>query len=149
MCRSFGRKALWICYSGNWRKQSLSIKQLLLTKSLFQDESHTIKNFKTKSASSAKRICEKSKRIILLSGKTTVSSLRWNSVINTCALIWQGRRLFPGHPSCTHNLNWLINRSSGHSLSIVSGIAMANKVWKNLIFDSFYFVIEIICYRLS
>ncbi|XP_055295299.1 SWI/SNF-related matrix-associated actin-dependent regulator of chromatin subfamily A-like protein 1 [Sitodiplosis mosellana] len=37
------------------------------------DESHTIKNHKTKSAQSATRLCEKAKRIILLSGTPALS----------------------------------------------------------------------------
>ncbi|XP_031623528.1 SWI/SNF-related matrix-associated actin-dependent regulator of chromatin subfamily A-like protein 1 [Contarinia nasturtii] len=37
------------------------------------DESHTVKNFKTKWAQSSKRLCEKTKRIILLTGTPALS----------------------------------------------------------------------------
>lgn len=39
----------------------------------FKDESHTIKNFKTKSSQSAKVLGEKAKRLILLSGTPALS----------------------------------------------------------------------------
>lgn len=43
-----------------------------------QDESHTIKNFKTKSTQSATRLGEKAKRIVLLSGEINNFGLKEN-----------------------------------------------------------------------